>query len=81
MLAVLVPLGVVTATLSPVPAAWAAVMAVICVALLTVKFTAAVPPKLTPVAPVKPAPVMVMTVPPAVLPLVELRLATVGGAR
>ena len=34
----------------------------------------------TPVAPVKPVPVIVTLVPPAVLPLVGLIEATVGGA-
>ena len=55
----------VTTTLTA-PAACAAVVAVIEVALATVTFVAAVPPKLT-VAPArKPVPVMVTAVPPAV---------------
>ena len=73
----LVPAGVVTVT-STVPAACAGDVAVIVVALFTVKPAAAVPPKLTAVAPVKFAPVIVTDVPPPVGPLVGLTLATAG---
>ena len=73
----LVPPAVVT-VMSTVPAAWAGVVAVMDVALLTVKLVAAVPPKLTAVAPVNPVPVMVTDVPPAVVPLFGLTLVTVG---
>ena len=51
-----VPPGVVTCTFTA-PAAWAGVVAVIEVALFTVKLVAAVPPKVTAVAPVKLVPV------------------------
>src|SRR5437868_3810554 len=54
----LVPLGVVT-VMSTVPAVWAGEVAVIDVALFTVKEAAAVAPKLTAVAPVNPVPVIV----------------------
>ncbi|OEZ89314.1 hypothetical protein JAB6_01280 [Janthinobacterium sp. HH104] len=72
----LVPPVVVTRT-STVPLPLGAV-AVICVALLTVKPVAAVAPKVTAVAPVKPVPVMVTLVPPAVEPAVGEMLVTVG---
>src|SRR5690349_1867284 len=52
-----VPPGVVTAT-STRPAAWAGVVAVIWVELLTTRLVAAVPPIVTDVAPVKLVPVM-----------------------
>ena len=51
---------------------------VICVALLTVKLVAGVPPKLTAVAPVKLVPVMTTLVPPLVLPDVGLTPVTLG---
>ena len=73
----LVPFGVVT-VMSTVPALWAGEVAVIDVALLTVKPVAAVPPKLTAVAPVKPVPVIVTDVAPAAGPLVGLTLDTDG---
>ena len=78
-LVALVPPAVVTVT-STVPAPSAGEVAVIDVALLTVKPAAAVPPKLTAVAPVKPVPVIVTDVPPAVVPLFGLTLVTVGAA-
>ncbi len=72
-----VPAGVVTVTSTvPVPAG---AVAVIGVALLTVKVVAATVPNLTPVAPVKLVPVMVTEVPPAVDPEVGLMPVTVGG--
>ena len=77
VLAVLVPLGVVTKTLA-VPALLAGVVAVMVVELTTVTLVAAVPPKVTAVAPVKLAPVMVMLVPPAGEPLAGEILVTVG---
>ena len=53
-------------------------VAVIEVALLTVKVVAAVAPNFTAVAPVKLVPVMVTEVPPAVGPEVGLTPVTVG---
>ena len=75
--AAVVPPGVVTRTLA-VPALPAGVVAVIVVALVTVKLVAAVPPIVTPVAVVRLTPVMVTLVPPAIGPLLGLRLVTVG---
>ncbi len=74
----LVPPVVVT-VISTVPTP-AGDVAVICVAELTVKLTAGVPPNCTAVAPVKLVPVMVTVVPPAVGPLVGEIPVTVGGA-
>ena len=54
-------------------------MAVIWVALLTVKLVAVVAPNLTAVAPVRLVPVIVTLVPPAVGPAVGLTEVTVGG--
>src|SRR6187401_1921936 len=65
---------------STVPAIPAGTVAVICVAELTVKPVAAVPPKVTAVTPVKLVPVMVTLVPPLVGPLVGLKDVTVGAA-
>ena len=62
----LVPPAVVT-LISTVPVPAGAV-AVICVALLTVKDKALVAPKVTDVAPLKPLPLMVTLVPPAAGP-------------
>ena len=59
----------------PVPAGE---VAVIWVALLTVKELAAVPPNRTTVAPEKLVPVMVTLVPPAGGPVFGLTLVTVG---
>src|SRR5450631_3817511 len=71
-----VPLGVVTLTVTaPLPAA---VTAVICVAELTTKLAAAVPPNCTAVAPVNPVPVMTTLVPPEAGPDVGARPVTVG---
>ena len=61
----------------PVPAG---AVAVILVALFTVKPVAAVPLKLTAVAPLKFAPVMVTVVPPEAAPDVGEMLLTVGAA-
>jgi hypothetical protein len=48
------PLGVVTWTFNPEPAAWAPVTAVICVpSLLTATLVAAAPPIVTALAPLK----------------------------
>ena len=58
------PPGVVT-VMSTVPAEPAGAVAVIWVALLTVKLVALVAPNLTAVAPVKLVPVIVTVVPPA----------------
>ena len=65
--------------MSTVPALPAGDVAVICVALTTVKLLAAVTPNLTVVAPVKLVPVMVTSVPPLVGPLVGVIPVTVGG--
>ena len=73
----LVPPVVVTRT-STVPADPAGAVAVICVALLTVKPVAAVPPKVTAVAPERLVPVMTTEVPPAVGPAVGETEVTVG---
>ena len=74
----LVPPAVVTVT-STVPALPAGAVAVICVALLTVKPLALVAPNFTAVAPVNPVPVMVTVVPPPVGPDAGDTLVMVGG--
>ena len=74
----MVPVAVVTSTLTALPAVPAGVVAVMVLSLSTVKLVAATPPMVTPVAPVKSAPVMVIIVPPAVDPLVGEILFTVG---
>lgn len=76
-MAALEPPGVVTTTLAE-PALPAGVVAVMLVALTTVKEVAAAPPMVTPVAPVKFVPVMVTFVPPEVGPLDGLIDVTVG---
>jgi hypothetical protein len=75
----LVPPTVVTVR-STVPAVPAGAVAVIWVALFTVKVAALVVPNLTAVAFVRFVPVIVTTVPPVVVPLVTLIPVTVGGA-
>ena len=75
--AAFVPLGVVTTTLA-VPADPAGVVAVIEVALTTVKLNTAAPPMVTAVAPVKFVPVIVTDCPPASGPDVGLILVTSG---
>ena len=73
----LCPPGLLTVT-STAPALPAGVVAVICVPLTTTTLVAAALPNVT-VAPVtKFAPVIVTAVPPAVVPLFGLTLATVG---
>ena len=79
MVRVALPPAVVTVTFTA-PAAWAGVVAVMVVALLTVKPVAAVPPNVTAVAPVKLVPVRVTEVAPAVLPLLGATEVRVGGA-
>src|SRR5262245_19968808 len=74
---VAVPPAVVTET-STAPAACAGVIAMIVVALSTVKLVAATPPIVTAVAPVKFVPVIVMLVPPNVLPVFGLMEPIVG---
>ena len=75
----LVPAGMVTKTLAR-PAAWAGVVAVIVVSLITVKFVK-VPPMFTAVAPVKFVPVIVTLPPPTVLPMVgEMAVSEMVGA-
>ena len=71
------PLDPVT-VMSTVPAAPAGAVAVIDVAVTTVKAVAAVAPNLTVVAPVNPVPVRVTTVPPVMGPLAGLMLVMVG---
>ena len=66
---------------STVPAAPAGAVAVMEVALLTVKVVAAVAPKATAVAPVKLVPVMVTEVPPAAGPEVGLTRGDGGEGR
>ena len=73
-----VPPAVVTLTsMVPVPVG---AVAVICVAEVTAKVVAAVPPNVTAVAPENPVPVIVMDVPPAPGPDVGEIAATVGCA-
>ena len=71
-----VPPGLVTATEPEVPAATVAVMVV---ALSTVKAEAAVPPKVTPVMSMKFVPVMVTTPNPPALVGVKEEMVGVGG--
>ena len=78
MFALLVPPGVVTSTLA-VPTEPVGVVAVIEVALTTVKFDAVAPPIVTAVAAVKPVPVRVTDCPPAGGPDEGLRALTTGG--
>jgi hypothetical protein len=80
VLALLVPLGVVTSTLA-VPALPAGIVAVILVLLPTATFVAAAPAIVTPVAPPKSVPVMVTDCPPACGPDDGLMDVTVGAAR
>src|SRR2546427_1932377 len=61
------------------PAAWAGVVALICVALMRVTPVSAHPTTETVAGDAKLAPVMVMAVPPAVGPELGLTAATVGG--
>ncbi len=76
-LVALVPLGVVT-VISTVPGPLGLDVAVIEVALLTVKLAAANGPNFTDVAPAKFVPVMLTIVPPASGPLVGEIAVTVG---
>ena len=79
-MALLVPIGVVTRTLTvpALPVGGAAVK--IEVELTTITGVAAVPPIETAVAPVKPVPVMLINCPPASGPDDGLRDVTVGAA-
>ena len=77
VLAPFVPSLFVTITLVA-PAACAGVVAVIEVPLTTVTFVAGAPPKVTVAPAAKFVPVIVTFVPPSVLPVVTLRLVTVG---
>ena len=61
-----------------VPAAWAGVIAVIWVGLITETPVAAIPPKVTVVAPLRFVPVIVTVVPPSVEPEVGEMLVIVG---
>ena len=79
MILVAAPPVAVTTTLTA-PAAWAGVVAVICVALFTVKLVALTPPKVTLMTPVKFVPVMVTDVPPASVPDEGVMLPIVGAA-
>src|SRR5205823_11966521 len=69
--------GLVTVTVTA-PAACAGVVAVICVALTTTTFVAAVPPKVTVAPAAKFVPVIVTPVPPAAGPVFGLTPLTVG---
>jgi len=81
VLAALVPPALVTKTLLLAPAVPAGEVAVILVALTKLTLVAATPLMLTTLGPAtKLVPVMVITVPPAVEPLVGEILATVGAA-
>ena len=73
----LVPPGVVTVT-STVPAVSAGAVAVMLVALLTVKLVAAVEPNLTAVAPVRLVPVIVTVFVPASGPAAGATCVTAG---
>ena len=73
----LVPPGVVTVT-STVPAVSAGAVAVMLVALLTVKLVAAVEPNLTAVAPVRLVPVIVTVFAPASGPAAGATCVTPG---
>ncbi|KRC90086.1 hypothetical protein ASE25_11390 [Terrabacter sp. Root85] len=76
LLAVVVPPGVVTLTVTA-PAEPAGLVALTCVELTTVRLVPAIVPNFTAVAPVRLLPVMVTTVPPVVGPVVgEIELAT-----
>ena len=75
----LVPSGVVTVTLT-LPKEPAGEVASIRCPFTTVKFVAAVPPKLTAVAYEKPVPLILTDAPPVVRPLDGLMLVTVGGS-
>jgi hypothetical protein len=66
--------------MSIMPADPAGAVAVICVALFTVKLAAGAAPKRTAVAPVRLVPVMVTVLPPAVAPLAGETPVTVGAA-
>ena len=72
-----VPPAVVTRTLA-VPTVPAGMVAVIVVEFTGTTLRAALPPIVTPVAPVRFVPVIVTLVPPAIGPLLGLRLVTVG---
>ena len=76
-MALVPPTVVIRTSTVPVPAG---AVAVICVALLTVKPVAAVPPKVTAVVPVKFEPLMVTLVPPVLGPAVGETPVTVGAA-
>ena len=76
-MAALVPLGVVTKTLTAGPAVPAGVVAVMVVELTTKTLVAAIPPMVTEVTPATLVPVMVMIVPPAIGPAEGETLATV----
>ena len=75
--AALVPPDVVTST-DAVPAVPAGTVALIEVALLTVKLVADTPPMVTALAPVRFVPVMVIAVPPSVVPVEGETLVMVG---
>ena len=78
-MAPLVPLGVMTATLTS-PAAWAGTVAVIVESSTTATPDAAVPPKVTLVAPVRFVPVIVIEPPPEGRPIGELSADTAGAS-
>ena len=76
-MALVPPVVVMRTSTVPVPAG---AVAVICVALLTVKPVAAVAPKVTAVVVLKFVPVMTSVLPPVAGPVVGEMLVTVGAA-
>ena len=60
------------------PAAWAGVTAMINISLVTVNVVAAIPSKVNELAPVKPVPNICKSVPPAIGPMLGVRLVNVG---
>ena len=77
----LVPLGVVTSTLTGPALERVGAVQVIVVELTTVKFVQGAPPTVTPVAPRNPVPVMVMTLPPEIRPELGDTEATAGATQ
>jgi hypothetical protein len=69
--------GLVTTTFTD-PAAWAGVVAVICVPLTTTTLVAAVPPNVTVAPDTNPVPAIVTPVPPPAAPLFGVTLVTAG---
>ena len=74
---VVAPPGAVSAT-STAPAAWAGVVSVTLLLLVTVRLVASMPPTVTCEVPDRLVPVIVSSVPPAVVPVDGLMLVIVG---